>query len=192
MAQYQYQPLSAGGIRLLELLPRDQDPTHLRCRLFEHHLRHPDNPFHLYEAVSYVWGSEDTPRSIIIDNQSLNITENLYVVLLRLQYQSFSRIIWVDAVCIHQEDHLEKQHQIPLMVEIFAKASRVLVWLGKAENDSDLAIEAIRLAGVNPVKVLDKETFQQAVLRIMERKWFQRIWVREQRSNGSKNELIAY
>src|SRR5207253_11117573 len=127
MSQYLYSPLSQpDSIRLLQLLPRKEDSKNLQCKLFEYSLRNSDNSSHLYEALSYVWGSENKPRSIIIDDQSLSITQNLYALLLRLQNHSLSRVIWVDAVCINQIDEKEKEFQIPLMAEIYAKASRVL------------------------------------------------------------------
>jgi hypothetical protein len=177
MPEYQYRRLSQpNSIRLLQLLPREENSTNLRCKLFEYHLRREENPFHPYEALSYVWGSENKPRSILVDDQSLNITDNLYVLLSRLQYHSCPRIIWVDAVCINQADNNEKSHQIPLMAEIYAKASRVIVWLGEAENDGDRALEAIRLAGFT--KPLDAERCQQAIPKLLQRQWFQRVWVR--------------
>jgi len=95
MHRYLYSALSQpDSTRLLQLLPRKDDPKNLRCKLFEHPLRNSNNLSHLYEALSYVWGSEDTPQSIVIDDQNLSITQNLYTVLLRLQNYSLSRIIW--------------------------------------------------------------------------------------------------
>ena len=184
MHQYRYFPLSQPhSIRLLQLLPRKEDPSSLRCTLVDYPLRHSDNSYHLYEALSYVWGSEDKPQSIIIDDQNLAITQNLYVVLLHLQNHSFSRTIWVDAVCINQGDEKEKEHQIPLMAEIYAKASRVLVWLGDAEDCGDQALKAICCAAQPAAKHLPhSESTRHQILKLLERPWFRRIWVREQSS----------
>ena len=46
----------------------------------------------------------------------------------------------VDAICINQEDKIEKGMQVRYMSEIYSKASHVIVWLGEAENDSDRAL----------------------------------------------------
>jgi hypothetical protein len=135
---------------------------------------------HLYEALSYVWGSEDKPQSIVVDDRNLNITQNLHVVLLRLQDYRFSRIIWVDAVCINQADVKEKEHQIPLMAEIYANASRVLVWLGDIEDSGDRALRAICHADESYAKRLSHtEPYRPQILKLLQRPWFQRIWVRE-------------
>lgn len=187
MDQYRYSPLSKPeNIRLLQLLPiKEGDPKKLRCQLHEYALQGSDNASHLYEALSYVWGSEEKPQSIIIeDNLELKITQNLYTVLFRLRNYSFPRIIWVDAICINQLEDTEKQYQIPLMAKIYANASNVLVWLGEAEHDSDQALKAIRYAGEASAKHLSHaQSHQYQISKLLQRPWFQRMWVREQTSN---------
>jgi Heterokaryon incompatibility protein (HET) len=179
MSKYRYSQLSLPtNIRLLRLLPSEKDTNILKCELFEYPLQLSDDPSHLYEALSYVWGSEDKPWSIIVDNQSLNITQNLHTALIRLQNYSLPRIMWVDAICIHQEDEIEKENQIPLMAEIYAKASRVVVWLGEAEDHDERALEAIRFAGEKSVRLPNANISQKEILRILQRQWFQRIWVK--------------
>jgi hypothetical protein len=176
MPRHIYSPLSRPhSIRLLLLLPREEDLNNVRCKLFEYPLRNWDGPSHPYEALSYVWGSEDKPCSILVNDRKLSITQNLYTLLLHLQVHDCLRTIWVDAICINQTDEKEKESQISFMAEIYAKASRVLVWLGEEEDNSDEAIEAIRLAGQKLVLLDDPE---QAILRLLQRQWFQRIWVR--------------
>ena len=113
----------------------------------------------------------------------LNITQNLYTALLRLRDHGCSRMLWVDAVCINQEDEKEKEKQIPLMAEIFAKALRVVVWLGEAEAGSDQALEAIRLANENSVRLPNTEPTQDVIRQLLTRPWFQRIWVRDYSSD---------
>jgi hypothetical protein len=179
MPEYRHTPLSLPtSIRLLRLLPSDKDPKNLRCELFEYPLQSLDTVSHPYRALSYVWGSEDKPRSIMVDEQNFNVTQNLYLALFRLQNHTCPRIIWVDAVCINQTDEKEKEGQIPLMAEIYAKASCVVVWLGEAEDDSDRALEAIRLTGELSTRLSNVDIFQQAIRQLLQRQWFRRIWVR--------------
>jgi hypothetical protein len=159
-------------------MPNNTDTADIRCELFEYALRESDKATHLYEALSYVWGGSDKPKSIFIDNQYLAVTLNLHVALLRLRDRGIPRFIWVDAVCINQEDEQEKEHQIQSMAKIYGKASRVIVWLGERADDSDVALEAIRAAD-KPTNTLNKEIIQQAILPLLQRPWFRRIWVRE-------------
>ena len=180
MPGYLHSPLlQPDSIRLLQLLPSKGDPKNLRCKLFEYALRRSDKVTRPYEALSYVWGSEDNPQSITINNQNFTVGQNLYAALLHLQDHSISRIIWVDAVCINQTDGKEKEHQIQLIAEIYAKASRVIVWLGDAQGNSKRALEAICLAGEKSTKLPNTEPFQQDILQLLQRQWFRRIWVRE-------------
>jgi len=71
-------------------------------------LQDPRKETHLYQALSYTWGGLEKPRPISIGAQILVVTENLYAALLHLRDCSLERIIWIDAICIDQED-LEEQ-----------------------------------------------------------------------------------
>ena len=185
MSRYHYSPLSLGpdSIRLLRLMPLENESTEraeIQCQLFEYSLQDPGKGTHLYEALSYTWGSSDKPRSISVDKQNLAVTENLHAALLRLRDRSLERIIWVDAICINQENLDERGQQVQLMVKIYSRATRVLVWLGEREDDSDTALERIRIAAENEsMNFLDNKTIQQAVLKLLQRPWFRRIWVSE-------------
>jgi hypothetical protein len=182
MPQYHYSPLSQEPniIRLLTLLPSKDEPENLRCELFEYTIQEAEEGSHPYEALSYVWGSGGNPQSIIIDNKKLAITENLHKALLRLRDSKITRTVWVDAICINQADEKEKGLQIQFMAAIYAKASRVIVWLGEAENDSGRALDTIRTACEKSAVPSDTEPFdEQAVSELLKRRWFRRIWVRK-------------
>lgn len=47
---------------------------------------------------------------------------------------TIQKLFWIDAICINQADRIEKAIQIPLMGDIYSKASAVIVWLGKDEQ----------------------------------------------------------
>jgi hypothetical protein len=84
----------------------------------------------------------------------------------------------VDAICINQRNEEEKEKQIQLMARIYGQAYSVVVWLGEEADDSDVALKAIISAGNDRgLKFTDNATVQQAVIKLLERKWFQRIWV---------------
>jgi hypothetical protein len=67
------------------------------------------------------------------------------------------------------------------MAKIYAQANRVIVWLGEGADNSNLALKAIRMAGgKRPTHHSDSGRVQSAVLALLQRPWFRRIWVREQ------------
>ena len=182
MSQHHYSSLSPGpdSIRLLRLMPHENERADIQCELVEYSLQDSEQRTHLYEALSYTWGGSDKPRSIYINKQNLPVTVNLHTALSRLRDRCFERIIWVDAVCIDQENLEEKSNQVQLMAKIYSKATRVLVWLGETADDSDGALEGIRdIAAKESMNSLDK-TIQQAILALLQRPWFRRIWVSEQ------------
>ena len=157
----------------------------IKCRLFYYPLQELGEWTHLYEALSYVWGDLNNLQSISVDEHDLSITINLHAALLCLRDRFIDRIIWVDAICINQGDEIEKGMQVRYMAEIYSKASRVIVWLGDAENDSDRALEEIRLAADEmSTKPLVNKLANQAILLLLQRSWFKRIWVREQKFNS--------
>jgi len=176
-----YTSLPEGSVRLLRLLPHLDENSRIECQLITFSLLDSGST-HPYEALSYVWGSEDNKQPIYIDGDELHVTANLHVALLRLRHCIVDRILWIDAICINQDDNDEKGHQVEFMTKIYAKASRVIVWLGEAEEEeednSDQALEIIlRAAEEQSTNAATNERNEQAILTLLERPWFQRIWV---------------
>jgi hypothetical protein len=185
MSQYFYSPLSPGAnnIRLLRLMPHAEESTKstkLQCELFEYSLQDLGNRTHLFEALSYTWGGEGKPCSITIEEQNLAITTNLYAALLRLRDRSLERKLWIDAICINQKNPEERGQQVQLMAMIYSKACRVLVWLGETADDIEGALEDIqRAANEDPTERSSKKINEKAIFNLLQREWFQRIWVRQ-------------
>lgn len=181
MSYYTYSPLSSSSrnIRLLRLLPHADPTADIQCELFEYPLLDPQSRSHLYEALSYVWGDPSNKPSIVLNGYPSNVTANLHAALSHLRNHSLERILWVDAICIDQNNAREKEEQIQLMAEVYGRANRVVVWLGEAADDSDIALEIVQIAESKP-EYLGDTRIQQAVGALFERPWFRRIWVRKQ------------
>ncbi|KAF5508212.1 Heterokaryon incompatibility protein 6, OR allele [Colletotrichum fructicola] len=133
-----YEPLSARRIRLLTLLPGSyHDP--LRCELRTVDLQFKPE----YEAVSYTWAGENgdasRPRTLYVGKRYgiLAITNNCANALRRLRYVQHSRDLWLDAVCINQDNNSERSHQVGIMRNIYAMAKRVLIYLGEDPKDPE-------------------------------------------------------
>ncbi|KAH8665719.1 heterokaryon incompatibility protein-domain-containing protein [Tricladium varicosporioides] len=176
---YRYYPLSLGHhIRLLRLFPSEDQNEPIQCQLFDYSLQDLGKRTHPYEALSYVWGKPDQTLPIYVDGVQFPVTVNLHAALLRLRHQSIERILWADAICINQENKPEKEQQIQFMAKIYAQAKSVLVWLGEAADNSDRALDEIRVAGgkgsTNPS---NSDMIQQAIIALLDRPWFRRIWV---------------
>ncbi|GAA84330.1 HET domain protein [Aspergillus luchuensis IFO 4308] len=156
MVPFNYSELQLGPntTRLARLLPSEKDDTPIRCELFTYILPESTGRKHLYEALSYVWGSQ---------------------TLIHLRDNQLERILWIDAICINQEDDDEKSEQIPLMRSIYAQADRVIVWLGEAMQDGDEALKIIQRLAADS-SLCGEELFDPC-LSLLRRDWFQRTWV---------------
>ncbi|KAE8442775.1 hypothetical protein EG329_002863 [Mollisiaceae sp. DMI_Dod_QoI] len=122
--------LTSSEIRLIEVHPGGE-PSAVQCSTFIV----PKGDLPDYEALSYVWGSQDDPKTIILDDVAWHVTPNLYCALLHLHFSDRSRIIWIDALAINQTDLEERNEQVKEMSAIYARASSTLVWLGEATDD---------------------------------------------------------
>lgn len=97
-----------------------------------------------YEALSYVWGDPLITRPIKLNGQPWQVTENLEAGLRRLRYADRVRIMWIDAICINQQDPREQEHQIRFMQDIFQRCAQCVVWLGEEDEDTEKALEPLR------------------------------------------------
>ncbi|PMD25594.1 HET-domain-containing protein, partial [Hyaloscypha hepaticicola] len=125
---YAYTPLQgANSIRLLQLESGSYSAP-LKARLASSRLED-----HCYEALSYVWGEPDLSEVLLVDDKEFKISKNLHTILLHLRYLERIRCVrtlWIDAICINQEDVIEKGQQVGFMGRIYEEADDVLCWLG--------------------------------------------------------------
>jgi len=186
MSSYPYASLALEGdnIRLLRLLPNEDEAAPLQCELRNYSLQKSSRRTHLYEALSYVWGDPYQTLPIYVDSNQFPVTINLHAALLRLRDHSFERTMWVDAICIDQSNNGERKQQVQLMAKIYSNAYRVIVWLGEEAVEIKGALEDIGLAANEELtESSKKERKQQAILNLLQKPWFQRIWV--------KNKFLA-
>lgn len=95
-----------------------------------------------FTALSYVWGkSGSIQHTILCNGVDVPVTESCHEALCALRRIYGAVTIWVDAICIHQDNDKEKEVQIPLMNEIYTWAQAVYVWLGPGTDQSDKAID---------------------------------------------------
>jgi hypothetical protein len=138
-----YDHLPWRCIRVLTVEAAQPGDSQLQAKLSTISL---DNSFHSrFAALSYVWGSpNDRPNFMVCDDIVVPVTPNLHSALRDLRDKLGTYVIWADAVCINQDDAKEKEHQVPLMGEIYAKSSFVYVWLGSGSMETRRAMEYLR------------------------------------------------
>ncbi|KAN0098981.1 HET domain containing protein [Hyaloscypha variabilis] len=107
--------------------------------------------------------------------------------------------IWIDAICINQENIQERDAQVAIMGRIYASAKGVFVWLGCSLPKTAKALELIKYLAAIPEEKYSImrnhdpkifwETYQALdmemitiddwliVLSFIERNWFHRVWI---------------
>lgn len=145
---YKYSPVSSLGqhpeIRIVDLEPGlEHDTINIQLRHCQL-----DDSLGSYVALSYVWGNPIKSHSVRVSGKALGITQNLHSALVRLRLADKHRSLWIDAICINQEDKIEKSQQIPLMPRIYSSSSSTIAWLGEDSEDLDgeLSFEFFRWA----------------------------------------------
>ena len=125
-----------------------------------------------YDAISYTWADEsgdDTKcccLSIGPHGLLLPITRNCDAVLRRVR--KYTNRVWIDAVCINQDDIQERGKQVDLMPKVYLGASRTLAYVGEASDDSDTVLRNLA-AGV--------WTSPYLLSLFFARQYFSRVWV---------------
>jgi hypothetical protein len=142
---FRYEPLDSNSIRLLKPVPKTSNGLSFEVV----HVSLSSNPH--YAALSYTWGLPGDTDYIFLNGHPFSIRKNLYDALLQLQASKWvDKYLWVDAISINQgTDHgalYERSIQITLMKEVYEQAEKVLVWLGKPENEinNQLAFQKIK------------------------------------------------
>jgi Heterokaryon incompatibility protein (HET) len=210
-----YQPLVGSQIRLSRLRPGSWDDP-MVCDLI--HVRLDDRPKYL--ALSYTWGDATVTRLITLNGHLRQITTSLFQCLRRLrcitleahEHPSFitekleNFYIWADAICINQDDEMEKCHQISRKGDIYTYADRVCAWLG--ENEPEEYDTIYRIMGMahridlstQVWKPYFRELFDSAgtvytsiaygIIRLSSRPWWSRVWVIQEVSLGSRTPIL--
>ena len=210
MSSFTYRPLQQGHIRLIEI----QAGSALRCKL--HHACLDDPP--PYVALSYTWGAPVLSEAFPLDGKVFWVTKNLQEALRALGsgYRDAGRFLWVDAICIDQDNIPERNKQILLMTTIYAKATMVEAWLGMPSADSNLAFKTMTdfqnhlralakvcnndiVAALASISAHDRAVYGPpgsdvfrgwtAISELCRRDWWRRAWIVQEASGRQDFEI---
>jgi hypothetical protein len=182
-----------GAMRILKLRPATSDTSQIDCSLIipemdpEGNLITPES----YDALSWSWGTSEKTKYIRITQgdghnektYAKSVTPTLYSALRSLRDHKRTRFLWIDAICINQENFDERNHQVEQMDRIYGNAKRVCIWLGDSSKSSKIAIDFIKdevMKLQNFDELCDRSEASSkwlALLELMQREWFSRRWV---------------
>ncbi|KAK9773324.1 putative Heterokaryon incompatibility domain-containing protein [Seiridium cardinale] len=132
------------------------------------------------------------------------VRSNLFVALKRFRHKRDVRMMWIDALCIDQDDKNERSAQVKKMHELYLHATNVCIWLGDGTGDNapnpedcfkflkkmlDLKnLDCLLDQGTNDTSELVRNTAN--IVCLMCNKWFSRRWVLQELALARKAEVV--
>ena len=193
-------------VRLLTLL---SDGENFRGSLEEF----PRDNLPYFNALSWCWssrGENPTNTSFTCDGQLFPVSQHLYNLLDNLNPKNSpsSVRIWIDSICINQENIEEKNIHVAHMHKIYGRARNVIVWLGMPEGGSDLVMDSKEISKLNTALQLlpnssvvrtvtapglphAEDPIWKAIGRLCDRDWFYRTWVIQEIALARNAELLC-
>lgn len=192
---YQRGLTSDDEIRLLRIAPAASGPL-AATWAYESMVNPP-----AYDALSYCWGSQKIFRDITVNGrEGFMVSAHLHAALLRLRRPNRGRLVWVDVICVNQDNIPERNKSVSLIWRIYTQALRVIVWIGETEPENptckrfyqNVEEKETRLAlcaepGLSALEHGDLDTKLRELLREMESAstrhggsgdvWWKRLWV---------------
>lgn len=104
-----------------------------------------NSEFPSYSCLSYMWGDPEEQHAILMNGKTFKVRRNLWDFLRVAQNKLFNNFLWIDALCIDQQNTQERNHQVQQMGNIYSRANMVLLWLGDSLQ-LELVLYAVRSA----------------------------------------------
>ena len=195
LAPFQYRTVADGDLFRLAVIFPGTGEAPVECKLIWESSKAPKRDF---VCLSYCWQTIEREADIIADGFRLPVTKNLLSALQSLRKRTTNLLIWIDQICINQDDDLERGHQVSIMKNIFNQAKEVIVWLGDEDEKTQMLFEYAKKmrrgdespkttvipkgsSHVSPKRILKRimnpRQLQDAIRTLLQRPWFQRVWV---------------
>lgn len=139
-----------------------------------------------YFALSYTWGraqeSKDVKR-IELGGKDFWIRNNLWNFFVYAGKLCLGHLLYVDAICVDQNDKEERSHQVKNMAIVYENANCVYAWLGRALPQQTENLKALHelIGRSNWRNSADpKEWSREAMFgfeALMARPYWSRLWI---------------
>jgi len=203
-----YRPLQLEGkeIRVVDIEPTKESDDDI-CLSIRYISLAGSTPHVPYDALSYCWGAPEDPEPVYIQleregedetssygRSSIMVNRSLFAALKRLRQPEKVQTLWIDLICINQNNLEERAQQVALMGDIFGRAETVHVWLGEGSPTMYEAFDDIKTIqdrychdANHNITSKPQETHEFMLSRhdqwalhndtLFELPWFRRVWV---------------
>ncbi|KAK6836777.1 heterokaryon incompatibility protein [Apiospora arundinis] len=134
-----------------------------------------------FAAVSYRWTVGDTVP-ILLNNRKFMVSRSIFQLLVsrasqsRAQDEPDTQFLWIDSICINQNDNQERSWQVAMMKDIYRSASHVIGWLGM---------------DTPPITQPDRSNVDRNVKATLCNDFFSRTWIVQEVSLAKKLSLYT-
>ncbi|RFU27238.1 hypothetical protein B7463_g9111, partial [Scytalidium lignicola] len=139
--QYNSLDQSRNEIRLINFVKNKKTPLEISLKI----VSKDESP--RYHCLSYVWGNPTPVWPIVVDGAQVLVTKNLGEALQQIESEQEVDSLWIDAICINQQDEAEKVYQVHMMNKIYGDAIAVFAWLGPEMDSSGEIMDEISRVG---------------------------------------------
>jgi hypothetical protein len=164
----------------------------LKCEIYHESLARPPP----YVAISYAQGDGVDTRPLVIGSATVPVALSFWGALRALRKKTEEMLVWIDALCIDQQNRDEQAIRVRLMGHIYNPAKSVAIWLGPMSDQSELAVRLLRRVSedaVSPEWIRSASTYQgsPALLTLFKREYWKRLWVVQEVSNARKKMVYC-
>ncbi|KAF7855385.1 hypothetical protein EAF04_010128 [Stromatinia cepivora] len=159
-------------IRLLRLEQSSSDCDDYCFSLAVHEFHDDVRPS--YIAISYTWGDTVPLLPIIVNGKKMRVRLNCWYSLWQIRHHGFTDHLWIDSLCINQDNDEEKNFQVAIMGSIYESALWVASCIGTGET----------VGMMEPNVMSDGEEAKLARMRLRESfdqiPYFDRVWIKQE------------
>lgn len=152
-----------------------------------------------FVTLSYCWGGDESFKEIELNGCVTEVRENLWHYLREatkdedLSHEGMRLGIWIDALCINQDDLSERSEQLKRMKSIYLQACCCCAWLGNASEGSEQVLNTLRTISLyNLTSAEERFNFMMAnrgnenlypsgfwrdLIDLLSRPYWKRLWV---------------
>jgi hypothetical protein len=138
-----------------------------------------------YVAISYAWGDGLDTEPLEVQGVTMPVGKSLYEALEAVRHNKQDTLVWVDALCIDQNNKDERATQVLLMGRIYSQAISVAIWLGpEIDEDSVLVTDLLDRISKNRIspEAITSDPASSALLALFKRDYWKRLWVSASRT----------
>ncbi|TGO84864.1 hypothetical protein BPOR_0457g00090 [Botrytis porri] len=161
-------------VRLLRLEQSSPDRDDYCLSLTVHNFC--DDVYHpRYIAISYTWGDFVPLMPITLNGKRMRVRFNCWYALWQMRHHGVTDYLWIDSLCINQDNNEEKNFQVAIMGSIYESA----LWVASCIGTGD-TIGAIQPTSANDGGEEAKITREKLRGRFDQIPYFDRVWIKQE------------